>query len=98
MCEALPRKPVLTSQALGGLRQAKPQILDAAASRVPERLVLAAAVAAVRLARREAAPAEVLSERVIELVRDSLKALARGKWKPETALLLENHQSHKLHE
>jgi hypothetical protein len=50
--------------------------------------VLATAVAAVRLARWEAAPAEVLSARVLDLVRASLKASAQKSWKPDTGLVL----------
>jgi hypothetical protein len=95
------RKPLLTARGLADLQNAKQQIVDAAAGKVPEGLVLATALAAVRLARREATPQEVLSERVVELVRQSLKALAQQKGKPETALLLqkrENHESHQLHE
>jgi len=88
MSESSPRKPILPAEALDGLRQAKSHIVDAVAGRVPERLVLATALAAVCLAKREAAPAAVLSEPVIELVRDSLRALARKKWKPDTALML----------
>jgi hypothetical protein len=88
MCESSSRKPLLPVQALDGLQQAKPQILEAVAGRVSEQLVLVTALAAVRLAKREVAPEAVLSERVLELVRDSLRALARGKWKPDTALKL----------
>jgi hypothetical protein len=55
---------------------------------MPDGLVLATVAAAVRLARREATPAEILSERALELVRESLQAIAQRKWKPETALLL----------
>jgi hypothetical protein len=85
------RKPLLSAEALNNLHKAKRQIVDAAHGKVPEHLVLATAVAAVRLARKEAVLTEVLSERVVELVRESLKALAQQKWKPETALLLKKH-------
>jgi hypothetical protein len=85
----MPRqKPLLTADALSDLHKAKQQIVDAALGRVPEPLVLATAIAATRLARREATSREVLPERVVELVRETLKALAQQKWKPDTALLL----------
>ena len=93
MAKPLQRKPILTAQALDGLVNAKQQILDAVAGRVPEHLVLATAEAAVRLARREATLTEVLPERVVALVRHSLRALAQQKWKPDTALVL--HQRRK---
>src|SRR5690349_13022274 len=89
MGESTRRKPILTAQALDGLRQAKPQILDAVANRVPERLVLATAMVATAMARHETAPEDVLPSRVLELVRDSLRAMARQKWKPDTALRLQ---------
>ena len=83
------RKPLLTARALNGLQDAKQQILEAVAGKVSERLVLATVGSAVRLARREAAPAEVLSKRVCELVQDALVALAQRHWKPDTALVLQ---------
>lgn len=93
MAKPLQREPILTAQALDGLLRDKQHLLAAAAGQVPEQLVLATAAAAVRLARREAAPAEVLSERVVTLVRHSLRAIAQKKWKPDTALVL--HRSRK---
>jgi hypothetical protein len=89
MCEPLQRKALLTAQAIKGLKNAKQQIMAAAAGKVRERLVLATAQAAVRLARREAVPAEVISERALELARETLQQLAQQKWKPDTALLLQ---------
>jgi len=83
---------MVTAQAVGELRQAKQQIMASVTGRVPGCLALATVQAAVRLARREAAPAEVLSERVVELVRQSLAALAQTKWKLDTALLLQQRR------
>jgi hypothetical protein len=88
MPKQLQRQPLLKAQAVSDLRHAKQEILEAVAGKVPERLVLATVGAALRLARREATPAEVLSKRVCGLVRDSLMALAQEKWKPDTALVL----------
>jgi len=88
MSDSSQRKPLLNLAAMKDLSEAKRQILDAAHGRVPEPLLLATALAAVRLSRREAALADVLSERVVELVRESLKAIAQQKWKPDTALML----------
>jgi hypothetical protein len=82
------RKPILTAQGVKDLHQVRQQIIDAAVGKVPDRLLVATAVAAVRLARNEATPREVLSERVVELVQQSLKALAQRKWNPDTALML----------
>ena len=92
MSDSSTRKPLLNAAAMNDLHKAKRQIMDAAHGKVPEQLMLATAIAAVRLARREASPAEVLSERVVELVRKTLKDLAQQKWKPDTALLLQNRQ------
>jgi hypothetical protein len=89
MAEPSQHKPILTAQALDDLPKAKRQILDTVASRLSERLVLATAVAAVRLAHRDAALPAVLSERVAELVRATLMDLAQQKWKPDTALKLQ---------
>jgi hypothetical protein len=88
MCKHLQRKPILTDQAIKELRRAKLEIIDAVLDKVPERLVLTTARAAVKLARCRARPQEVLSERVVHLVRATLKDLAQKTWKPETALLL----------
>ena len=93
MSEPLKRKPLLSAEAINGLCSAKQQILDGAVGKMPERLVLATVAAAVRLAGREARPGEVLSDRVIELVRESLQAIAQHKWKPETALLLKKRRA-----
>jgi|SRR6516165_3790558 hypothetical protein len=102
MCEHLQRKPIVADQAIKDLRRAKLEIIDAALGKLPEQMVLATATAAVRLARRQASPQEVLSERVIHLVRATLKDLAQHKWKPDTALLLKrrlsNHEPHESHE
>jgi len=83
------RKPLLTAQAINELQNAKRQIMAGAVGRVPEPLLLATAQAAVRLARGQARPSDVLSERVVALVRRSLKALAQQKWTPDTALSLD---------
>ena len=91
MHKPLPRKPILAERAIDGLMHAKQQILDAVGGKVPERLMRATTLAAVRLARQEVAPADVLSERVVQLVGESLLALAQRKWKPDTALLLHEH-------
>jgi len=88
MQDRLKQKPILSAQALDGLQDAKRQIMEAVTGKVPERLVLATAVAAVRLARWEAVPAEVLSARVLDLVRATLKASSQKSWKPDTGLLL----------
>jgi hypothetical protein len=88
MSDAVKRKPLLAPEAMNELYQSKQQIRDAVLGKLPERLVRATVGTAVRLARREAKPEEVLSERVVELVRERLKALARERWKPDTALLL----------
>jgi hypothetical protein len=98
MSEPLQRKPILTAQAVGDLHKAKRQILAATGGKVPEPLTLATAQAAVRLARQEAMPAEVLSERVLELVRQTLISLAQQKWKPDTALLLHKRRKEGGHE
>jgi hypothetical protein len=79
----------LSAQALQGLHQAKHQIIDAAVGRLPERLVEATAEAAIRLAHRQHVPAELMSERALELAREILHGLAQEKWKPETALKLQ---------
>src|SRR5262245_13531111 len=87
------RKPVLSLRALGGLRAAKQEIMDAAVGKMPQGLMLATVAAVVHLARRAAVAEEVLSERVLELVRESLKCLAQQKWKLDTALLLKKPSS-----
>src|SRR5437016_1005913 len=92
MCQALPRQPILTAQALDGLRHAKQQILDAAANQVPERLVLATVAVSLQLAQGQALPDKVLPARIAELVQASLVALAQQKWKPGTALKLERRR------
>jgi hypothetical protein len=86
-----PRQPLLSPQALQGLRHAKQQIMDAAVGRIPERLVDATAEAAVCVARRKTVPAAVMPERALELAREILRGLAREKWKPDTALKLHKH-------
>src|SRR5262245_13517219 len=88
MAQPRQRKPILNLQDIHDLRKAKQQIMDAVVGKVPDQLALATVQAAVRLARREAAPHEVLSERVLALVRQSLMALRQQKWKVDTALLL----------
>src|SRR5262249_47178775 len=88
MCNQLHRERILTAQAINDLHSSKQQILDATAGKLPERLVRSTAAAAARLARREASPADVLSQRVLLLVGTSLKAMARRQWKPDTALWL----------
>lgn len=75
------RKPILNARSLDGLR-------DAVAGKVPEGLLMTTVGLAVRLARNEAAPAEVLPERILELVRQTLKGLPRHQGKPDTALWL----------
>ena len=97
MAKAMHHKPILTAQALGKLRQAKEQILDATAGRVPERLVLATVSVSLGLAREEAVADTILPARVAELVRASLAALAQHKWKPDTALKLERPQGGEGH-
>src|SRR6516162_3809197 len=72
MCDPLQGKPLLSAEALDGLRHARRQIVDAAAGRLPDRLVRSTAAVAAQLARREATPAEVLPRRVRALVRLSL--------------------------
>ena len=88
MGDTRPRQPLLDPQALLGLHQCKEQIVDAAVGRVPERLVNTTATAAVCLVRRQSVPAEVMSERALELARTILHGLARERWKPDTALQL----------
>lgn len=88
MQNPLRRRPILNGQALDGLQDAKQQIMETVTGTVPERLVRATTVAAVRLARWEAAPSEVLSARVLDLVRATLKSSAQKSWKPDTGLLL----------
>jgi hypothetical protein len=91
MSRPLSRKPILGHEALAALAGARQQLFDAASGNVPEPLARATLAVAVRLARREAAPADVLSAPVLQLVRHGLKALAQGQWKPATALLLLKH-------
>ena len=91
------RQPLLTAERIADLRHAKQQLVTAAAGKVPERLVLAAAVAAVRVARRQTLPAELVSERVVELARETLKSLALQPWKPGTVLLLKGHHGDGQH-
>jgi hypothetical protein len=91
------RQPVLTTSALEALRHVRPQLLDAAAGRMSERLVLVTVGAAVRLARREAQPGEVLPKRVVDLVCESLKDLAHKKWKPDTMLSLDRRHGKGRH-
>ena len=93
MGESAPRKPILTAQAVDRLQQAKAQILDGVAGRLSERLVLATARMALCLVKREAAPEEVVPEQILDLVRDSLRILAQGKWRPDTALKLQEPAS-----
>jgi hypothetical protein len=92
------RRPILTAPVVDRLREAKQQIVDAVAGRVPERLVLVTVAAAVSLARENATAADVLSERVLRLVQVSLKALGQKKWKPDTALLLHRGAKESGHE
>jgi hypothetical protein len=82
------RRPLLSPQAIGGLKHAKQQILDAAIGRVPESLVQATARVAVRLAQHDNEPVDGMPERALELAREILRRLAREKWKPDTALKL----------
>src|SRR5262249_15412446 len=88
VCDHLSQKPLMTSAGLRELLQAKQQILDAVAGTLPERLVQDTVLVVRRLARREATTAEVLSDRVCALVRESLKSLRQRTWKPDTALRL----------
>jgi len=81
-------RPLLQATALAGLRDAKQQIVDAAAGRVAERLVRTTAVAAVRLALSQAVPVQMASPRALELMRETLKGLARQPWKPDTVVQL----------
>src|SRR5262249_47461363 len=74
-------KPILNARSLDCLR-------DAVGGKVPERLLLTTVGVAVRLARSKAISAEVLPERILELVRQTLKALPRQPGKPDTALWL----------
>ena len=92
------QRPVLTAEALQGLQQAKEQIVDAAAGKLPEQLVLATVESVVRLGRREAALGKVLPARVAALVRTTLKALAQQPWKPDTALRLRKRGEEGGHE
>jgi hypothetical protein len=93
------RPPILCTQRLDGLCSAAgQQILDAAAGKMPERLVFSTAAAAVRLAQRQAVPAEMMPERVLELVRATLKSLAQQSWKLDTVLLLNKHHREGGHE
>lgn len=82
------RRPLVTAAGLCDLQSAKQQLVDAAAGKMRERLVRATVAAAIQLARKEAAPADVLPRRVLVLVRQSLKALSQQPWKADTALLL----------
>lgn len=91
------RPPTLAARAFDDLQNAKQQILDAAAGKLPERLVLATAAAALRVAQRQAVPAEVMPERVVELARETLKGLAQHQWRPDTILLLQKHHGKGRH-
>jgi hypothetical protein len=93
MSDQISRKPILSARAVQDLQKVKEQFADGVTGKVPERLVLAALDAAVRLARPE-----VLSERVHEFVRESLMALAQQKWKPDTALVLQKRARGGSHE
>jgi hypothetical protein len=86
MRDQVQRKPLVSG--IDGLRRDKRQILDAAAGRLPEHLVRTTARVVAQLTRREAPLAEIVSERVCELVRQSLKGLRRREGKPDTALWL----------
>ena len=96
MTEPSQRRVILSAEAMNELQQAKQQIIEAAIGKVPERLVLVTATAAVRLRRREAA-AKILPKRIRRLVRNTLKALAQHKWKPDTALLLRHGRGERRH-
>jgi hypothetical protein len=98
MSDQISRKPILSARAVQDLQKVKEQFADGVPGKVPERLVLATLDAAVRLARNEATAPEVLSERVLELVRESLMALAQQKWKPDTALVLQKRAREGRHE
>jgi hypothetical protein len=91
------RRPILTPHAIKQLHQVRQQILDAAASKLPERLVMVTAATAVRLARGEEVAAESMSERVIELARETLNQLAQQPWKPDTVLLLRKQSGEGRH-
>jgi len=88
MSKPLSREPILSLEAIAALQNARLQILDAVAGKVPKRLTRTTVGAAVRLARREATPEQVLSGPVLYLVLHSLMTLSQDKWKPSTALLL----------
>jgi len=83
------RKSLITADRLRDLLSAKEQVIQAVAGKVPERLVMATAAVAVLQAEAEGAAADRLPERILQLVRASLNALAQHPWKADTALLLE---------
>ena len=86
-------RPLLCLHALKELRHAKQQLMDAAAGKVREGLVRGTVAAAVHMARQE----EALPQRIVELVRDSLKSIAQNKWKLDTALFLQNRNEEDWH-
>jgi hypothetical protein len=89
MCTPSRSKRLLPAQALAGLHGVKQQLLNATAGKIPEYLVLATVATAVRLARKEAAPHEVMSARVLDMVRLGLTSLVQKQGKPDTSLLLQ---------
>jgi hypothetical protein len=84
----LKRQPIVGVRSFNDLLKCRKRIVDAAAGIVPEALIVSTVDAVVRLARNEVAPTEVLPERTVWLVRESLLALAQRKWKPDTVLKL----------
>ena len=87
MSQARP-KSVMPAAALENLGAVRQQILDAAAGRMPERLVQVTMALAVRAARDDTGLTEALPDGVGDLVRDMLLDLAQQKWKPDTVLKL----------
>jgi hypothetical protein len=81
------KQPILDVAAMARLAEARQQILEATADRIPERLLWETVAVALELVQHEAIET-VLPERVAKLVRASLAALAQQKWKPDTALRL----------
>jgi hypothetical protein len=86
MFDTRERQSMWSAQAVRELQNVKQHILDAMADDVPEPLLLATVVVAVLLARRQATPAAVLSERVCQLVSDSLQAPPEQPWNAKLIL------------
>lgn len=77
---------LLAADAFEKLHKSRQQVLDAATGKLPERLLAETVATVMCLTRKQRMPG--LSKKVFRLVRQSLKAIARKQWKPETALLL----------